>query len=95
MNEKFAKRLEEYLQSECSDYGLKYTWKWDEDCNCCEVIISSENNDNKKYLNFKYIERTDDLEIELSEDSYYITREFDYSVKYFWMLISTTLFTNN
>ena len=30
--------------------------------------------------------------IELSEDSFYTTREFDETVKYFWMLVSPSLF---
>lgn len=94
MNDKFVKRLEEYLDSECDDYGLSYKWEWDEDYQWCEVTISREHtNDNHlKILNFRYIEEKDDLEIELSEDSFYTTREFDQTVKYFWMLVAPALF---
>ena len=96
MNDKFYKRLEEYLNSECSDYDLSYNWEWNEDTGCCEVKIKRDDySQNIKYLNFRYIEEADDLQIELSEDSFYVTREFDYTVKYFWMLVSPSLFPNS
>jgi hypothetical protein len=56
------------------------------------VIISLDYSDKVKYLNFKYTEEVDDLEIELSEDSFYGTREFDETVKYFWILVSPSIF---
>jgi len=90
MNDKFTKRLNEYLDSECDDYDLEYSWEWVDDTGCCEVEV--KNRDNFKMLNFRYDKNNDDLLIELSEDSFYITREFDQTVKYFWMLIAPTLF---
>jgi len=95
MNSKFAARLKEYLDSECSGYDLKYDWEWDEDCGHCEVTISNKHDTYSKELNFKYDDKKDDLLIELCEDSYYETREYDYTVKYFWILISPTMFPNN
>lgn len=93
MNDKFAKRLREYLESECSDYDLKFSWEWDSDCDWCEVTITRDcGEQHAKELKFKYDEGKDDLLIELSEDSYYATREFDSTVKYFWMLISPAIF---
>lgn len=93
MNDKFVKRLEEYLNSECDDYGLQYEWEWDEDCQWCEVTLSRDHNPERiKTINFRYNEEKDDLQIELSEDSFYTTREFDPSVKYFWMLVAPALF---
>lgn len=95
MTSKFVKRLTNYLDSECSDYDLAYSWKWIDDCNLCEVEIKRDDySQNTHYLNFKYNESDDDLTIELSEDSYYVTREFDQTVKYFWMLISPSIFPN-
>jgi len=95
MNDKFAKRLEEYLSSECSDYSLEYEWSWNDDTNCCEVVIKrNDHTKHSKELCFQYNEKNDDLTIELSEDSFYITREFDKSVKYFWMLIAPAIFPN-
>jgi hypothetical protein len=91
MDSKFAKRLEEYLSSECSDYGLSYSWEWNEDGECCDVIITRDENEHKS-IRFKYNVKNDDLKIELSEGSYYTTREFDRTVKYFWMLICPVLF---
>lgn len=94
MDNKFAKRLEEYLESECADYGFSYKWRWEPDTECVEVEISNElsitNESTKKskLLNFRYNEKDDDLLIELSEDSFYVTREFNETVKYFWMLVS-------
>lgn len=90
MNEKFSNRLQEYLESECSDYNLTFSWEWDDSCECCNVTIKRDNY--TKLLRFKYDELKDDLAIEVCEDCYYTTREFDYTVKYFWMLISPTLF---
>jgi hypothetical protein len=92
MDKKFQERLTEYLDSECSDYSLAYDWKWNEDTECCEVEIRNDYSGNTKILNFRYNAQKDDLTIELSEDSFYTTREFDQTVKYFWMLICPTLF---
>lgn len=95
MDKKFANRLVEYLDTECSDYGLEYDYRWTEDTGCCEVEIKREYSENSKWINFRYDEKKDDLLIEFSEDSFYQTREFDYTVKYFWMLISPSLFPEN
>lgn len=93
MNDKFQKRLCAYLDSECSDYDLEYSWEWDEDCNWCDVkIFQDRGTRESKEIHFRYNQQSDDLSIELSEDSFYVTREFDQTVKYFWMLISPTLF---
>jgi|GEM_PF-5262839 len=93
MTDNFSKRIEEFLSSECCDYDLSYRWEWNEDTGCCEAEIKRDDyTQYVKSLNFKYREGDDDLEIELSEDSFYVTREFDQTVKYFWMLISPTLF---
>ncbi len=93
MNDKFVKRLTEYLDSECSDYGMKYSWEWDDDC---EVKITLDHDpDRLACINFRYNEDDDDLSIELIEDSFYRTREFDETVKYFWMKVSPSLFPDN
>lgn len=94
MNDTFAKRLNEYLEHECSDYGLSFSWIWNEDCGYCEVKISKDTVEEAKILCFRYDQDRDDLKIELSEDAYYTTREFDETVKYFWMLVSPTLFSD-
>lgn len=88
MNKDFSEKLKEYLDSECDDYDLSYKWDWIEDCNFCEVIVTRL--DYTSCINFKY--ENNDLAIELSEDSYYKTRWWESSVKYFWMLISPDLF---
>lgn len=90
MNDKFTKRLNEYLDSECDDYDMTYSWEWNDDAQLCEVDINRGKY--SKRLFFRYNKDKDDLLIELSEDSFYTTREFDSSVKYFWMLVAPTLF---
>lgn len=95
MNSNFSNRLEEYLSDECGDYGMSFRWKWDEDNEICETTISCKYNENEKIINFRYDEGKDDLLIELHEDSWYVTREFDSSVKYFWMLVAPALFPDN
>ena len=96
MKEEFVKRLENYLSSECEDYAMVYKWEWNEDTEICQVEVKRDDHtQNIKYLNFRYNELEDDLTIELCEDSFYITREFDHTVKYFWMLTAPALFPNN
>jgi hypothetical protein len=96
MNKKFTDRLNEYLESECSDFDMAFDYKWEEDTACCEVkIYRSDYTKLEKLINFRYNEKNDELEIELSEGSFYETREYDYSVKYFWMLVAPSLFPNN
>ncbi len=89
MKKKFIKRLEAYLDSECSDYDMTYSLEWNEDGYCC---VKVKRGNYTKMLNFMYDEEKDNLLIELGEGSYYITQEFDVSVKYFWMLVSPALF---
>lgn len=95
MNKKFVDRLTEYLNSECDDYDLKYDYRWEEDLDCCEVEITREYYQESKTLYFRYDYEKDNLSIELSEDCFYETKEFDWSVKYFWMLVSPALFPAN
>lgn len=90
MNEKFNKRLTEFLDSECNDFDLSYEFEFDEDLNLCNVEICRLNKSID--INFKYNDKEDDLSIELSEDSYYTIHEYEWSVKYFWMLVSCELF---
>jgi len=93
MESKFSKRIEEYLSSECDDYGLSYTWQWDDDTLTVEAEITRGKL--SEVVSFMYNEKEDDLLIELSEDCFYVTREYDQTVKYFWMLICPSLFPNN
>jgi hypothetical protein len=91
MNSEFEQRIEAYLSSECEEYGLEYEWKWNEDTECCEATITYQ--DKSKELNFRF--ENMELQIELSENSFYETAEYNYSVKYFWMLICPVLFAEN
>ena len=90
MNKKFKTRLTEYLDSECSDYGLSYRYEWEEDSESVEAYVNNE--DYATSVTFKYNEESDNLLIELSVDNFVETRECDETVKYFWMLIAPKLF---
>lgn len=92
MNKQFADRLEKYLLSVCSEHGMKYKWEWFEDGECCEVLISSGDTEQEAFLNFRYDDEKGTLSIELIEDCYVNTCEFDNTVKYFWMLVSPVIF---
>lgn len=89
MNNKFSERLTEFLDSECSDYE-EYSWNWNDDYNCCEVCISRY--DNKIEIYFKYDENIDSLFIDMSDGNWQEVNEYDFLVKYFWMLVSPAIF---
>ena len=93
MNDKFAKRLNEYLDSECGDYGMSYTWEYNLDNEYVEATIKVD--ERTKEIVFTYDESNDMLSIELSEDCYYETKEYDWTVKYFWILVTPALFPGN
>lgn len=90
MSNKFSKKLTEFLDYECDDYGLEYSWEYCEDTDSCEVTITR-----LSYMacaSFKYNYKDDQLSIELGEDSWYNVNYYDWSVKYFWMVISPGVF---
>jgi len=95
MNKKFVEKLTEYLDSECSDYDMSYNYEWCQDSESCEVDISNDRADLKACLRFRYNEEKDELLIELSEDAWYETEHFNWTVKYFWMLVAPKLFPSN
>ena len=75
--------LIEYLDSECSDFDMSYETVYN-----YEVTVKRF--DNVADLTFRFNENQ--LQIELSEECWYDTDFFEWSVKYFWMLVSTELF---
>jgi hypothetical protein len=90
MNRDFENRLRQYLNAVCVDFGMSYVYEWNQDIECCQVEIKREGK--IKYLSFKHDEKFNDVMIELCEYSFHTTREFDYTVKYFWILVSPRLF---
>jgi hypothetical protein len=91
MNKKFIERLTEFLESEATDYGLTYDYTAsDYHENGIDVKIERENTDLKCEVAFIF--NGTDIEIELSEDSWEVVREYDNTVKYFWMIIAPELF---
>ena len=94
MDSKFAKNLEEFLSSECGEYGLSYSWKWDDDYAWCEVtIVRDSREDRTVSVPFRF--QNDNLIIEMCEDSWQTVKEYDHTVKYFWMKVSPIVFSIN
>lgn len=85
-------RLTEFLDSECSDYDMSYDYEL-EDLNF-DIEITARNPERVSNIFMRYNEDTEQLEIELSEDCYYEIKEWDWTVKYFCMLVSPDLFPN-
>lgn len=83
---KFKERLEEFLNSELSDYSLKYLLEFDENYENCEVIISDGNEEFS--IDFQYDINKDNLLVCMYEDIFEVTREFDWTVKYFWQILA-------
>lgn len=83
---KFKERLEEFLNSELGDYSFKYLLEFDENYENCEVIISDGNEEFS--IDFQYDIDKDDLLVCMYEDIFEVTREFDWTVKYFWQIFA-------
>jgi len=92
MEKRFIERLEEFLDSEATDYGMTYKYKKDDDESFVTVKIELEHQPEKSVeVYIKYNEEKDDLSFELYEDCWETIREFDWTVKYFWMYVSPKL----
>lgn len=87
---KAIKRLEEYLDSECDNYDLEYNYTFDHDRE--RFVVEIKRNGKSCYIVLKYEPLIDELSIELIDNCFYVTKEYDYTVKYFWMLIAPALF---
>jgi len=93
MNKKFARKLEEYLATECYDYDLEYDYEWNEEMKCCVVTITQKRHPEVcRRLRFKYDEEEDILSIDMGESYYRETKISGPSVKYFWILVAPSLF---
>jgi len=94
MNDKFVELLNEYLDSECSDYSMKYSYEWNSDTECCDVTITNDYNKRNTVICFRYNKEKNSLEILLNEDfdGWYETAEHNHTVKYFWMLVAPEIF---
>ncbi len=89
MNKKFKKRLTDFLDSEVKDYEIKYKIESEEEYGCA---IELEKYNNICYLSFQYIPEKDELELEMNDSNFEVVREFDWTVKYFWMLVAPSIF---
>jgi hypothetical protein len=89
MKKEFRKRLIEFLDTECFDYSIEYSIEEIDGWDGCEVTL--RNSHSEAYIEFKYDNDKDDLLINIYEDIYEATREFDWTVKYFWQQVSPQL----
>ncbi len=84
-------KLKEFLESELDDYSFNWTIKRDIDYDADERIAFEVDYtnpfDNTYELQFYYDIKEDDLYICKYEDIYELTRWWDSSVRYFWMLV--------
>lgn len=103
INYRFAQKLEAFLDSECDDYDILSETVFDEiSLNKAQVTLSR--NGYSVSLKFRYIpnryvplydEVHDDIALCMYEDCYEIVREYDLTVRYFWMKVAPRLFPVN
>jgi len=89
-------KVKELIEGELSDYSyfeigeLKLNDEYgsfDEEDEEEHYIIEITSRDKVKTLRFNYNRKTDKIEIELSEDSFYEVDDYSYRIKYFWMAL--------
>lgn len=83
-------RLKEFLDSECTLYKHSYSIECNQVDNYCIVEIKDHEAEDVKRLKFRFRD-DDELELEFKEGVFYWVSERSYSVKYFWMLVSSLL----
>lgn len=97
MKEKFKTRLKEFLESEANGDGISHLidetefLNWDEYTKI-PVIISRFEKSITIYFGYNSDEKT--LEIQSDDCCCYAVREYDWTVKYFWILAAPALFGN-
>lgn len=103
INYRFAQKLEAFLSSECDDYGIISETTFD-DISLNTAHVALKRNGNSVDLKFRYIpnrhtplhdEVHDDIALCMYEDCYEIVREYDWTVRYFWMKVAPYLFPVN
>lgn len=103
INHRFVLKLQAFLDSECDDYDILSETTFDEvSLNVAHVTLSR--NGYSVDLKFRYItnrytplydEAHDDIALCMYEDCYEIVREYDWTVRYFWMKVTPHLFPVN
>lgn len=86
-------KLKNFLDSEVDDYDMSYEIEsvdFTEDKPEFYATVKVKRWENEIDVCFRV--KNGELQIELSEDCWYNIREFDWTVKYFWMLVSPALF---
>lgn len=95
MNDRFTERLKLYLDSECEDHDMSYSWEWCEDSERCNVEVKTGHPERVAIVSFVYDKDKDELQIETMEDCFTTTHYFNRTVKYFWILVAPALFPEN
>lgn len=96
---RFVRKLTEFLDSETDDYSLAYEISPIDDDGVVEVLtwvygdnkeIIKEETKNSTYWKFE----DNELKIEMGEDtdSWEAVADYNWTVKYFWMMVSPYLF---
>ncbi len=90
----FIEKLESFLGSECNDYGLSYSWDWADDSDF-KIEATIKRNDLEEIEEVVLFDYQDgDLLLCMSYDCdvWEKVTEYDWRVKYFWMLIAPVVF---
>ncbi len=95
--QKFLEKLESFLSSECDDYDIEFSiMPYDEAYSGKLYTILKRHEQSVdlifRYQLFRYQPEYNDIEMCLYEDHYEIVREYDWTVRYFWMKVSPYLF---
>jgi hypothetical protein len=87
-------KLIEFLDTECSELdSLAYeiqSIEFSEDKPEFYAIVKVKYRKNDIDVRFRI--KNNELQIEMAEGIWYNVREFDHTVKYFWMIVSPALF---
>ena len=86
----FVPKLEEFLDSECDDYGIDYQYELENNYASVDLSLHGEV---KTTVYFKHENRQ--LYINMGEDSWYKVDFFDRTVKYFWVKVAPDLWGDN
>lgn len=98
--QRFTERLDSFLGSECDDYGIsvEILREGTEPYRAHVVLRRNEYSIDLEFryrpIQYDFLDDGyhDDIELCLYEDHYEAVREYDWTVRYFWMKVSPYLF---
>lgn len=95
MNEMFKKELDDFLKSECDDYGISYEYSEEDEeifGGFCYLGVEISRYDNEAYASFRYDMESGKLGIDMYDDNWENIARYDSSVRYFWIYAAPALF---